>query len=238
MTNLGLAVGYCRVSTGKQDISLEAQQEQIRAMTIVKGWELTEVIVDQDEFSGDLNRPGVQRLLEMIRKRQVEAVIIAKLDRLTRSTRDVIDLIELMNKKQVALVSLNESLDTKSAMGRFFVRMIASLAELERESIGDRTRTAMGHMRKIGLPVGPAPYGYRCQGKSNRLVPLSQKLPLVIDPEEQKVLKRILDLRENDHLSLRRIAARLNSEGLKTRSGSAWKHQYIDRLLRRVEARG
>lgn len=237
MTKKLLAVGYCRVSTIKQDISLEAQEEQIRAMAVVKGWDLIEVVKDDAKFSGDLDREGVQRVLEMVRKRQVAAVIIAKLDRLTRSTRDVIELVELLNKKNVALVSLSESLDTKSAMGRFFVRMIASLGELEREAIGDRTRTAMGHMRRIGLPVGPAPYGFRLPVQSNEDLPLSEKMPLLLDKREQKLLKRIVDMRENQALSLRRIAARLNREGVKTRSGTPWKHQYIDKMLRRIEAR-
>lgn len=238
MTTKVLAVGYCRVSTGEQDVSLEAQEEQIRAMAVVKGWTITEVIRDNEKFSGDLDRQGVQRVLDMVRKREVEAVIIAKLDRLTRSTRDVIELIELMNRKKVALVSLSESLDTKSAMGRFFCRMIASLGELERESIGDRTRTAMGHMRKIGLPVGHAPYGYRApEIGSNYKIPISKKLPLVIDRQEQALLKRIIRLRDKEALSLRKIAARLNKEGITTRGGSAWKHQYIDKLLRRLEAR-
>lgn len=236
MTKTDLAVGYCRVSTGKQDISLKVQEEQIRAMAVVKGWQLAEVVVDDAQFSGDLDRPGMQRVLEMIRQREVQAVIIAKLDRLTRSTRDVIDLVELMNKKKVALVSLSESLDTKSAIGRFFLRMIASLGEFERETIGDRTRTAIGQMRKLGLPVGSkAPYGYRSPCRSNRDLPLAEKLPLVVDKEEQALLQRILKLRDQDQLSLRKIAAALNREGIKTRSGSRWQHQYIDRLLRRVE---
>jgi site-specific DNA recombinase len=235
-------VGYCRVSTLKQDISLELQEKQIRAMAEVKGWELVDVIVDDNKFSGNLDRSGVQRVLTMIRKRQVEAVVIAKLDRLTRSLRDLCDLIELMNQKNVALVSLAESLDTKSSMGRFFVRMMACLGQLERETIGDRTRTALAHMRARNLPTGPAPYGYRNPGGNSDL-PLDQKLPLVLDPEEQKIVDRIVALREDRKpgyrrpLSLRKIAKQLNAEGITTRSGAAWKHQYIDRLLRRIETR-
>lgn len=235
MTNKQLAVGYCRVSTGTQDISLEAQEEQIRAMAVVKGLDLMDVIVDRDEFSGNLNRAGMQRVLKLIRNREVETVIIAKLDRFTRKLRDLLDLMDLMNDKGVALVSLSESLDTKSPMGRFFVRMMASLGELEREAIGARTRTAMAHMRTKGLPVGPAPYGYRAPAK-NRHVPHDQKKTLVVDKEEQKIVKHIVHLREKDQLSLRRIASRLNREGITTRAGTPWRHQYIDALLRRQRA--
>jgi site-specific DNA recombinase len=236
MTSKPRAVGYCRVSTDEQDVSLDAQEDQIRAMAVVKGFDLIEIV--KDKVSGkSLDREGVKRVLEMIRQRRVEAVIITKMDRMTRSTRDVIELVELMNRKKVSLVSLAESLDTDSPTGQFFIQLITALGELERKTIGVRTRTAMGHMRKIGLPVGRPPYGYRSPGKKvNYKVPLSQKLPLVIDPEEQKLVKRILDLREREGLSLRRIAARLNKEGVTTRKGSTWKHQYIDALLRRMGA--
>lgn len=223
------AVGYCRVSTKKQDISLEAQEAQIRAMAVVKGWELVDMVIDRDEFSGDLNRPGMERVMEMVRKRQIGGVIFAKLDRLSRSTRDVILLIDLFNAKDVALVSVAESLDTKSAMGRFFVRMIASLAELERETIGDRTRTGMRHLKGLGMPVGTAPYGWRSQ-RSNRMVPLGEKLPLVQDMGEQGLMTQARTLREQG-LSLREIADQFNAEGHKTRRGTEWRFQYVARIL-------
>ena len=225
-----LAVGYCRVSTKKQDISLEAQEQQIRAMGVVKGWDITEMLVDRDEFSGDLERPGMARVLELVRQRLVGAVIFAKLDRLSRSTRDVILLCDLFNKKNVALVSLAESLDTKSSMGRFFVRMIASLAELERETIGDRTKAGMRHLKKMGMPVGSAPYGMKTNG-SNRGVPLAQKKPLVVNDEECVLLDRVRALRAEDK-TLREIAEVLNAEGSRTRRGTPWRHQYVARILK------
>lgn len=225
------AVGYCRVSTKKQDISLEAQERQIRAMAVVKGWDLAEdMIIDRDAFSGDMDRPGLQRVLEMVKAKQVGAVIFAKLDRLSRSTRDVILLIDLFNRKKVALVSLAESLDTKSSMGRFFVRMIASLAELERETIGDRTRTGMGHLKSLGMPVGTAPYGWRSQG-SNRALPLAQKQRLVEDVQEQITLQEARRLRA-DGMSLRQITEHLNAAGRKTRRGTPWRFQYVARMLK------
>ena len=230
MTEVTRVVGYVRVSTDKQDTSLGAQEQQIRAMAVVKGWDLAEVIIDRDEYSGDMNRPGLQRVIEMVKGKQVGAVIIAKLDRLTRSTRDVILMVELFNKKKVALVSLAESLDTKSSMGRFFVRMIASLAELERESIGDRTRTGMGHLKSLGMPVGPAPYGWRAQG-CNRHVPLGSKQPLVEDAVEQAVLRQVQGLRAGG-MSLRDITEWLNEAGHTTRRGTAWRFQYVARLCK------
>src|SRR5581483_1981458 len=233
------AVGYCRVSTKKQDISLEAQEEQIRAMAVVKGWDLVDMKIDRDEFSGDLDRPGLEEVLEMVKNQAIDAVIFAKLDRLSRSTRDVILLMDLFNKKGVGLVSLAENLDTKSSMGRFFVRMIASLAELEREMIGDRTRTGMQHLIKLGMPTGNPRYGFRAQQK-NRHLPLSEKKPVVPEPVEQEIVQLVHELRRQGY-KLREIADKLNERGFKTRvrgkiGGKPFRLQYVDRILKLEQA--
>lgn len=236
MTEAINAIGYVRVSTLKQDTSLESQESKIRAMAEIKEWPLLKLVVDRDKFSGDLNRDGVKEVLRMVEQKEVGAVIITKLDRLTRSTEDAIRLMKLMNKRGVALVSIAESLDTKSPIGRFFVRTIASHAELERETIGDRTRETLGFMKQHGMPVGREPYGYKIQ-KSNKGVAFANKLPLVENKKEQQVIARIRSLRESG-ASLRTIADALNAAGLTTRpangkqrGGGPWKHQYIARIL-------
>lgn len=228
-----VAVGYVRCSTNKQDHSLEAQEDKIRAMAMVRGVELSEVIIDRDEFSGDLKRPGIQRIIEMVKRREVSAVIITKLDRLTRSTRDAIELVELFGKRGVALVSIGESLDTESPMGRFFVRMIASLGELERETIGERTSAVMQSLKSKGMPTGKAPYGFRTQGRTAPSVnkPKGESLPLVEDESEQHTLTVIRQLRDEGR-SLREISDALNEAGYRTRSGTPWKFQYVAGVLK------
>ena len=229
MTDLP-AVGYCRVSTDKQDVSLEAQEERIRAGALIKGVTLSEIVVDRDEFSGDLNRPGVIRVLDLIKARAVSAVIFAKLDRVSRSTADTIYLVDLCNKKNVAFISLAESLDTKSAVGRFFVRTLASHAEFERESIGERTRIGLTHLKKLGMPVGNVPYGHQKRG-SNRGVPLALKQPLAPNEAEQKIVALALELRR-EGLGMRDIAEMLNAEGYRTRRGTKWRFQYVARMVK------
>src|SRR5437016_6167738 len=103
------AISYVRVSTDKQaehGVSLEAQEAKIRAMAVVHGAELLESIVDGGESAKSLQRPGMQRLLALVDKREVDAVIVAKLDRLTRSVKDLCSLLELFEKKNVALISV------------------------------------------------------------------------------------------------------------------------------------
>ena len=98
-------IGYVRVSTDRQaehGVSLEAQEAKIRAMATIHSAELLEVIVDGGESAKSLNRPGLQRLLALINGGQVQAVIVAKLDRLTRSVKDLCNLLELFEKRKVA----------------------------------------------------------------------------------------------------------------------------------------
>ena len=124
-----IAVGYVRVSTERQadqGVSLEAQEAKIRAMATVQGVTLTEVIVDGGESAKSLKRPGLQRLLAMVETGKVQAVIVAKLDRMTRSVKDLCGLLELFEKRKVALVSVAESLDTGSAAGRLVITIMAS----------------------------------------------------------------------------------------------------------------
>jgi len=109
------AIDYVRVSTDRQaeqGVSLEAQEAKIRAMATVQGADLLDIIVDGGESAKTLNRPGLQRLLDLINAGTVESLILAKLDRLTRSVKDLCGLLERFGKRKVALVSVAESLDT------------------------------------------------------------------------------------------------------------------------------
>ena len=145
-------VGYIRVSTEEQareGVSLAAQRAKIDAYALVKDWRVVEVIQD-DLTAKHLRRRGVQRLLALVARRQVGAVIVYKLDRLTRSVKDLNSLVELFDKKGVALVSLQESLDATTASGRLMMNLLASVSQWEREVIGERTRDAMQHLKASG----------------------------------------------------------------------------------------
>src|SRR5258706_4666884 len=121
------AIGYVRVSTDKQadhGISLEAQEAKIRAMATVQGADIVELIVDGGESAKNLNRPGMERLLALVDQRQVQTVIIAKLDRLTRSVKDLAELLERFERRGGSLVSVGGTLDTRSAAGPGGVKKI------------------------------------------------------------------------------------------------------------------
>src|SRR5688572_13458941 len=137
------AVIYTRVSTDGQaesGLSLDHQLTKCRALATVHDYTVADEIADAGESAATLNRPGLDRVLALVKARQVEAVLIAKLDRLTRSVRDLADILQLCQDRHVALVSASESLNTETAGGRMVLNVMMSVAQWEREIIGERTR--------------------------------------------------------------------------------------------------
>src|SRR5580765_3754592 len=198
-----IAIGYVRVSTDRQaeyGVSLDAQEAKIRAMATVQGAELIEVIVDGGESAKSLNRPGLQRLMALVNSGKVQAVIVAKLDRLTRSVKDLCGLLELFEKRKVALISVAEALDTGSAAGRLVITIMGAVSQWEREAIGERTRDALQHKRRNGERVGNIEFGSRLAGDGQHLEP---------DPAEQAALAEIRRLR-SEGTTMRGIAVELN----------------------------
>jgi DNA invertase Pin-like site-specific DNA recombinase len=219
------AIGYVRVSTDKQadfGVSLEAQTEKVRAMAVVQGAELAEVIVDAGESAKSLHRTGMERLLSLEDAGAVDVVIIAKLDRLTRSVKDLAELLERFTRRGVSLVSVAESLDTGTAAGRLVLNIMTAMSQWEREAIGERTRDAMHHMRANGERVGTVRFGFRLAEDGSRLVE---------DPDEQDVIGRIRELKAAGH-TLQEIADELNRQGYTTRRGTAWRFQYVAAVLK------
>jgi DNA invertase Pin-like site-specific DNA recombinase len=223
------AIGYVRVSTDKQadrGVSLEAQGEKIRAMAVVHNAELLDIIVDGGESAKSLQRPGMDRLLNLVDARKAQAVIIAKLDRLTRSVKDLCELLERFERRGVALISVAESLDTGSAAGRLVLNIMTAVSQWEREAIGERTRDAMNHKRTNSERVGNIRFGYRLGADGKHVEP---------DPAEQNVLQEIRRLRQSGH-TMRGTAAALNRQALRTRRGSCWRLEHVARILKQSAA--
>jgi site-specific DNA recombinase len=157
----------------------------------------------------------------MINAGQVQAVIVAKLDRLTRSVKDLCNLLELFEKRKVALISVAESPDTGSAAGRLVITIMAAVSQWEREAIGERTRDALQHKRGQGERVGNIAFGRRLAQDGQHLEP---------DPAEQAALAEIRRLR-GEGTALRGIAAALNHRAYRTRRGTPWRLESVARVL-------
>ena len=191
-------VGYVRVSTGEQaqsGLSLDAQRHRLSGYCAAHGLKLAGVEADEGiSASKTANRPGLQRALRALKRRDVAGLVAVKLDRLSRTTRDVLGLVAAAEREAWALHSIEERLDTSSPHGRFVVTILAAMAQLEREQIAARTKAAMSELRRQGRRTSRHPrFGYRFDG--NKLVPTQR---------EQGVLARILDLRAQG-LGARRI---------------------------------
>jgi site-specific DNA recombinase len=212
-------VGYCRVSTDEQvsnGVSLDAQEEKIRAYCKAKDWDLVEVIRDEGLSAKNLNRAGLQSILSRVSKRNgkrgFDGILVCKLDRITRSVGDLAYLNKLFEANKVAFISIQEAVDTSTASGRLFHNIIACLSEWERGVISERTRDALRHKRSNGQLAGEVPYGYEVAEDGKTLVPI---------PNEQEILKTILSLRESS-MSYRKIAGQLNAMRVATKKGHQW----------------
>lgn len=213
---------YLRVSTEEQardGFGLDAQLDQCEAMAKVKGWDITHVLRD-DGISGtkdESERPGLAELVQLVDTRAIDAVIIAALDRIGRSTRLILRIVDTVGAAGVDLVSCKESLDTSTATGRFVLRMFASLAELARDDIVERTtagRNARG--RKDGERGGRVPMGYR-----REMVDGKATGRILIDEETAPLVQDIFSMRDAG-ATLQEIADDLNGRGIDTRRGGTW----------------
>lgn len=159
---------------------------------------------------------------EIVDRKAIDTVIIAKLDRFTRSVKDLAELLERFERKGVSLVSVAESLDTRTAAGRLVLNVMASVSQWERETIGERTKDALAHKKGNGERVGTIPFGFQL---------VADGIHLEENAREQEILCRIGEHRAAGY-TLREIAAELNRQGFTTRRGSAWRHEYVANILK------
>ena len=168
---------YIRVSTDAQfeeGYSVEAQKEQLTAYCISKKIKKYDYYIDGGWSGSNIERPEMQRLIDDIKEDKISHVIVYKLDRLSRSQKDTLYLIEdVFNPHGVDFVSLNESMDTSTPVGRLMLGILSAFAQLERENIRLRTRMGMKERVKTGLWMGGGrvPFGYDYDKISGVLVP-------------------------------------------------------------------
>jgi site-specific DNA recombinase len=215
-------VSYVRVSTDEQahGISLDAQRDKLADYCRLYGHVAVEVVADEGLSGKTLDRPGLRRALAILKAHAVDGLIVCKLDRLTRSVRDLGGLIETYFSNGIALLSVGEQIDTATAAGRFMLNVLGSVAQWERETIGERTATALRHKRAKGEVFNHTPLGWDRDG--DVLVPNGVELAIV---------ERIKSERAAG-VSLGAIAARLNADGIKGKAGGRFYASTIRKVLR------
>lgn len=220
------AMGYVRVSTDEQareGISLDNQKTKIESYCTLHDLELIGIIEDAGKSGKDLNREGMKALMDTIKGRQVSAVVVYKLDRLSRKVIDTLNLIELMRKNNIEFHSITDNIDTKTAMGKFFLNVMASLAQMERDLISERTKDALQHKISKNERAGQVPYGWTLSQDGRTLIP---------NKKEQKAIALIRDLHKKGY-SYRAICRELEARRHEP-IGAKWHHQTIKNILGKV----
>jgi DNA invertase Pin-like site-specific DNA recombinase len=228
------AAGYARVSTADQSregVSLDAQADRIARYCEAHGLSLAHIYIDAGVSGGTplAQRPEGANLLAAIGRRDLSTVVALKLDRLFRSTLDCLQVVQLWDRQRIGLhlIDFNGgTLDTRSAMGRFFLTMAAGFGEMERALIGERTSAALQHMKRQGVRLGGVPYGFTASYPGGPLEP---------NDAELETVGEILRLRgTGDTLaSYRAIARHLTCAGRPTRHGGPWQPETVRRIVER-----
>ena len=207
-------IGYIRVSTDEQErsgLGLEAQEAKIRVFCELYGHELLGIEVDAASGK-NLKRDGLAKCLGMLRPGQADGLVVAKLDRLSRSVKDMGELLEQYFSGRSSLLVVAEQIDTSTAAGRMVLNLLTSVAQWERETIGERTKDALKAKRARGEKTGGhVPFGFSVEADGK----------LVEAFNEQGAIRRIQILRAGGH-SFQRIAERLNAEGVPAKNGGQW----------------
>jgi DNA invertase Pin-like site-specific DNA recombinase len=206
-------LGYVRVSTSEQASSgagLEAQRQAILAECKRRGWHLVETIEDAGYSARDLRRSGIQEALRALEAGKASALVVAKLDRLSRSMLDFSRLMAKATAEHWALVALDVAVDTSTPSGEAMANMLATFAQFERRLISQRTKEALAVKKASGVRLGRPP-----------------TLP-------QTVVRRIQRQRARGD-TLAKIADDLNHEGVPTaQGGRQWYPATVRHVLRRT----
>lgn len=228
MSDSKRAYVYTRVSTPEQAVegySIDEQDRKCRAAIESKGWTYIDTFTDPGVSGRTMNRDGLQKMIAAINAGEVDAIVIYKLDRLSRKQRDTMTIIEdVFLANDVTLVSLNETLDTSTPWGRAMIGILSSFNQMESENI--QARTAMGREAKAnegGYAGGKPPIGYRADNGN-----------LVIVPEEAEIVRLVFKLRKEGK-TLIGIAEELNRLGYRTKKGLEFKHSAIQTILANEE---
>jgi len=229
-------VGYVRVSTdgqAEEGVSLEAQRAKLAAYALAADLELVAIHEDAGVSAKTLARPGLQAALEDLKAGRADGLLVAKLDRLTRSVRDLGSLVEGYFSSRFSLLSIADSVDTRTAGGRLVLNVLGSVAQWEREAIGERTRDALQHLKGRGVRLGGEGLGWRRGTDRDQ----DGRLGWVEDLAERATAERIRTLRAAG-ASLRAIVAALEAEGRPTKRGGRWAPATVAKVLGREAVSG
>ena len=231
-----IAAIYIRVSTDAQreeGYSIDAQKEMLTAYCVSKGIKKYEYYIDGGFSGSNIDRPELKRLIEDVKNGKINCVLVYKLDRLSRSQKDTLYLIEdVFNPHNVDFISLNESMDTSTPLGRLMLGILSAFAQLERENIKERTSMGMKERVKEGywMGGGRVPFGYDYDQSLGILVPnrdaetVRRIYELYLDGYSLNAISRMLGLRYEK--LARQILMRKSNAGYIVYNGEEYKGKH------------
>ena len=148
---------YARVSTSDKDQDPETQLLALRDFARAQGWDIAGEYVDHAPANDPLHRTAWRKLLDDAAKRRFQAVLVFKLDRAFRSVKHMHDTLAVWEVQAIGFVSAREGFDTRTALGRLLLNLLASLAEFELEVLSERVKAGMERARRQGKHVGRPP---------------------------------------------------------------------------------
>jgi DNA invertase Pin-like site-specific DNA recombinase len=213
---------YTRVSTedqAKEGYSLEAQLERLESYCEAQGWEVVARYVDDGHSGRSTNRPAYRRMME--ERERWDLILVMKMDRIHRNSKNFMIMMENLERWGKKFTSMNESLDTSTAVGRFVVDIIQRIAQLESEQIGERTYMGMAQKAESfgGILGFYPPFGYHL--KNGHLITVELEAPIVAGLFQSYLAGNTMS----------DIAWRLNQEGVMTRRGNPWTVWSISHIL-------
>ncbi|WP_188699543.1 recombinase family protein, partial [Sphingomonas prati] len=190
--------------------SLDAQREACEAYVLSQrheGWVLVKAAYDDGGFSGgNMERPGLKRLMADVEAGKVDVIVVYKVDRLTRALSDFAKIVEVLDARGASFVSVTQAFNTTTSMGRLTLNVLLSFAQFEREVTGERIRDKIAQSKAKGMWMGgPVPLGYRVE---DRL--------LVVDEDDARTVRHIFE-RYVALGSGRALIDELRSEGYRTK---------------------
>lgn len=214
---------YLRVSTDRQaneGDSLEEQENELRKYCDYRNFRIHKLYIERGKSGGNTNRPEYQALIKDIEARKINAVVVKKLDRLSRSLLDFEALMVTLQTHQVDFISLREQFDTTTAMGKAMLRVALVFAQLEREQNSERVSDVMTYRASLGLHNGGyPPFGYTCVNNE-----------WAIFPKEKEIVELIFS-RFRTARSTLDVAKHLNDTHVSARRGRLWDCRMILKIL-------
>ena len=214
---------YSRVSTTRQDVSIEVQVEKCIEHCNLRGVAVSQVFSDTGHSGKNLERPSLKDLLRMISTNPPECLVVYRLDRLSRSVGQVSELVDILNSKGVQLISVCEPyINSTTSTGKLQISMLMACSQLEHETIVARVKESLAYRKRNGMKYTRiTPYGKRLTG--NRYEECQEELETI------KIIRQL----HAQGASLSEIVQYLNEKGVPTRKGKPWGRSSVSIIIHR-----